>query len=308
MGYLYVLAAAVLWGMIGPVSRVALEDGVAPMEIAFWRALIAGACFGVHALAIGRTRLRRRDLPVAVGFGLAGVALLFAAYFQAVRSGGAALASVLLYTAPAWVAVVSALFLRERMTRRTLLAVVLAIAGVAGIALAGGGGTVHLTPAALFWGLLSGWAYALYYLVGERAFARYHAATFFLYALPVGALALLPFVRFGPKTAVDWAVLLFLAVVPTYGSYLLYSAGLRRIDATRASTAATIEPVVAAVAAWVMWRERMGIGGYAFAALVIVAVVVMVTGPSSPRPPSPELQEDGNGDVDGGRDAVHQPS
>ncbi|HYH82999.1 MAG TPA: EamA family transporter [Longimicrobium sp.] len=298
MGYLYVLAAAVLWGLLGPVSRFAMRDGVDPLEIAFWRALIAGACFGVHAVAIGRTRMERRDLPAAVGFGLVGVALFFAAYFNAVRSGGAALASVLLYTAPVWVALLSAVFLRERMNRRTLLAVTLAIAGVAGIALAGGG-SVRLTPAALSWGLLSGWAYATYYLVGKRYFTRYHAATFFLYALPVGALALLPFVRFGHKTATAWAVLVFLAVVPTYGSFLLYGAGLRTVDATRASTVATLEPVVAAVAAFAVWGERMGAGGYLFALLVVAAVVLMVTGertdPSSPGPFSRTAGEGENG-------------
>ncbi|HET7462967.1 MAG TPA: DMT family transporter [Longimicrobium sp.] len=288
MGYLYVLAAAVLWGMLGPVSRLALRDGVEPLEIAFWRALIAGACFGVHAAAIGQTRLRRRDLPVALGFGVAGVALLFAAYFHAVQSGGAALAAVLLYTAPVWVALFSAAFLREHMPPRKLLSVALAIAGVVGIALAGGGGTVRLTAPALFWGLLSGLVYALYYLVGKRAFERYHAATFFLYALPVGALGLFPFVRFGQKTPADWAVLVFLAVVPTYGSYLLYSAGLRRIEATRAATVATFEPVVAAVGAWLMWGERMGAGGYLFAALVVLAVILMVTGAphASTEPPA----------------------
>jgi len=276
--YVYVLAAAVLWGMLGPVSRLVLRHGILPLEIAFWRAAVAAACFGIHALAIRRTRLERRDLPIAVAFGVFGVALFFGAYLRAVNAGGAALAAVLLYTAPAWVALLSALLLRERMTRRTLLALVLASAGVAGIALAGGGGTVRLTAAALGWGLLSGWAYALYYLVGKRAFQRYHAATFFLYALPVGALALLPFVRFGHKSAADWAVLLFIAIVPTYGSYLLYSIGLKKVDATRASTVATVEPVVAAIAAWAMWNERMGIGGYLFAILVVAAVVLMVTG------------------------------
>jgi len=290
VGYLYVLAAAVLWGLLGPVSRFALRDGVDPLEIAFWRALLASVCFGAHAVAIGRTRMARRDLPAAAGFGVVGVALFFASYFHAVQSGGAALASVLLYTAPVWVALLSALFLHERMNGRTLLAVSLAIAGVAGIALAGGGGSIRLGPAALFWGLLSGWAYATFYIVGKRYFVRYHPATFFMYALPVGALCLLPFVRFGHKTAAAWAVLVFLAVVPTYGSFLLYSAGLRTISATRASTVATLEPVVAAIAAFLVWRERMGVGGYLFALLVVLGVGVMVTGDET-ETPSPTTGE-----------------
>jgi DME family drug/metabolite transporter len=152
------------------------------------------------------------------------------------------------------------------------------VAGVAGIALTSGGGSVRLTATALFWGLVSGWAYATYYLFGKRYFDRYPAATLFLYALPVGALSLLPFVRFAPKSPLDWGVLVALAIGPTYISYLLYGAGLRRVEATRAATVATVEPVVAAVAAYAMWDERLGVVGYMFAALVVVAVILMVLG------------------------------
>ena len=278
MGYLPVLLAAVLWGLIGPASRFALEEGVEPLEIAFWRAVIAAGCFGAHAVLAGRTRLARRDVPAVVGFGVVGVSLLYAAVFLAVRHGGSALSSVLLYTAPVWVAVFSALFLHERMTARKAVAVGLAMAGVVGIALTSGGGSVRLTAPALFWGLVSGGAYALYYLFGKPFYARYSPVTLFLYALPVGAIGLLPLVSFREKTATAWAAIVFLAVVPTYLSYLLYSAGLQRVEATRAATVATLEPVVAAVSAYLMWGERMSPAGYAFAALVLGAVLLMVSG------------------------------
>ena len=277
MGYVYILLAAVLWGLLGPVSRLALRDGIEPLEVAFWRATLATALFAAHCLARRQTRVARRDLPAVLGFGVVGVALFYLSYFQAVQQGGAALAAVLLYTAPVWVAVLSALFLHERLGARKALAIAVALAGVAGIALSGGG-SVRLTPAALGWGLASGWAYAIYYLFGKKYFGRYSAATLFLYALPVGALLLLPLVRFGPKTAETWAVLAFIAVVPTYGSYLLYSAGLQRVEATRAATVANLEPVVATVAAYLMWGERLGTAGYLSAALVIAGVVMMVTG------------------------------
>lgn len=276
MGYVYVFLAAVLWGALGPVSRLAFREGVEPLEVAFWRALLAGVLFGAHAAARGRVRVEGRDLPAVVGFGLVGVALFYWAYMRAVDEGGAALAAVLLYTAPVWVAMLAALFLGERLGARKMGAVGLAFAGVVGIALSSGGG-VRVTTGALFWGLLSGWAYALYYLFGKRYFHRYHAATLFLYALPVGALALFPFVEFAEKTSLAWAALLFLAAVPTYGSYLLYSAGLRRIEATRAATVATVEPVVAAVAAYLAWGERWSPAGYLYAGLVLAGVLLMVS-------------------------------
>ena len=83
--------------------------------------------------------------------------------------------------------------------------------------------------------------------------------------------------RFAPKSAAEWSVLLFLAVVPTYGAYLLYSFGLARIEATRAATVATLEPVAAAALAYVVWGEALRGIGYAGAALVLAGVLVVAT-------------------------------
>lgn len=285
MGYVYLLLAAALWGLLGPVSRFALRDGLDPLEVAFWRATLATALFAAHALLRRETRIAPRDLPAVLAFGLVGVALFYLSYFRAVQQGGAALAAVLLYTAPVWVALLSAAFLGERLGARKAGAIALALAGVAGIAL-GGGGESRLTAGALAWGLASGWAYAVYYLFGKKYFARYHAVTLFLYALPVGALLLLPLVEFGPKTGSTWAVLAFVAAVPTYGAYLLYSAGLKRVEATRAATVATLEPVVATAVAFAVWDERLGLPGLLSAALVLAGVVLMVTtgGDGAPAP------------------------
>jgi drug/metabolite transporter, DME family len=286
MGYLFVAVAAALWGLMGPVTRIALREGMGPVEVAFWRALLAGGLFAVHAAVIGKVRLERRDLPSVVAFGVLGVAGLMASFSRSVEAGGAALAAILLYTAPGWVALLSALFLGERLTRRALLALAIATAGVAGIALSSGGG-MRITPAALGWGLLSGFAYALYYLFGKRYFARYATATLFLYALPVGAVAMLPLAGFRHKTPTAWAALAFVSVVPTYLAYVFYSAGLRRVQATRAATVATVEPVVAAIAAYLMWNERLPPAAYAWAVVVLAGVLLIAApdGKTADEPP-----------------------
>jgi DME family drug/metabolite transporter len=276
MGYVWIALAAALWGTLGPTARVALGDGVEPLELGFWRALFGGALFATHALARGRMRVARRDLPALGAFALLGVAVFYVAYFRAVRAGGAALAAILLYTAPAWVALASALWLGERVTARTLAALALTLGGVALVALGAGGdgGAVRVGGAALAWGLIAGVAYAGYYLFGKRWLAPYDTATVLAWALPAGALALLPAVRFAPKTAAAWGALAFIAVVPTYLAYLVYGLGLRRLPATRAATVATLEPVVAAVLAYLVWGEALRPVGYAGAALVLAGVLV----------------------------------
>lgn len=272
-GYLFILGAAVLWATIGPAARFSLDAGMDPLELGFWRALLAGVLFGIHAAARGRFRIARADVPAVVAFALVSVTLFYTAYFEAVRAGGAALAAVLLYTAPVWVVFASALWLGERLTLRKLVAVGIILAGVLLVGLGSGSG-LAFSPAALVWGLLSGLAYATYYLFGKRYFGPYDPATLFLYAMPLGALFLIPWVEWSPKRPLDLAVILWLSVVPTYLAYLLYSIGIQRVEAGRAATVATLEPVVAAGLAWLFWQEVLGWWGYMGAIFVIAGVLV----------------------------------
>jgi DME family drug/metabolite transporter len=276
-GYLLIALAALLWGTLGIASRQILQSGVEPLELSFWRATIGGSLFALQALRLRNTRVHRRDFPALAAFAVVGVSLFYLSYLLAVRAGGAALAAILLYTAPAWVAVASALWLHEPMTARKLTALALTLLGVALVAVGTGGGAsgLHIGTSALVWGLVSGLAYASYYLFGKRYFTRYSTATLFMYALPLGALLLLPAVHFAPKSAATWAWIGFVGVVPTFLALQVYSAGLRRVTATNAVTVATLEPVVAAVLAYLVWDEALGSLGYLGAALVLSGVLVM---------------------------------
>jgi DME family drug/metabolite transporter len=64
-------------------------------------------------------------------------------------------------------------------------------------------------------------------------------------------------------------------VVPTFLALQVYGAGLRRVTATNAVTVATLEPVVAAGLAYLVWGEALGLLGYCGAALVLAGVLVM---------------------------------
>lgn len=282
-GALLVASAAVLWALTGLFSRALLDAGTAPLEIAFWRALLAGAAFMLHAAAVGRLALRSwADLGRLTLFALLAVTLFYASLVLAIESGGISLAFVLLYTAPAFVTLLAWPLLGERITALKLLLVVVALAGVALVAFAGGdgGGGVRVTPTSIGWGLAAGLTYASYYLFGKWVLARYAPVTIFAVVLPIGALGLLPFVDFGPKDAVAWLLLLGLALTSTYLAYLAYYSGLRSLEASRAVLVATIEPVVAAALAAALYGERLGLLGVGGAALILVAAAAASLGRS----------------------------
>ena len=281
-GYGFIVAAASCWAFIGIFSSIAFAQGLEPMEVAFWRALFAWFCFGTQALILGQTRLERRDIPLLGFFGVFGIFLFYVSYQYAVKTGGAALAVVLLYTAPAWVVVCSFFIFRERLSGYKILAVVLVIAGVYMISRSGGGKAADdvssLGLLALVSGLVAGLCYSLYYTVGKYFSGRYSSANLFLYVLPVGIVCMLPLVEFAPKNVVAWSSLIAVSTVSTYLANYCYYQGVKYLEAGRASIVATLEPVVATAAAYVILGESLSLLGYLGAAVIITAVIITIAG------------------------------
>lgn len=276
-GVLFILIAATLWGGLGPVAKIAFAEGMTPLAVAFWRALLGWAFFIIHAGVRRTVAVAPRDIPRIVVFAVVSVAGFYGSYQLAVQYGGAARAAVLLYTAPAWVAVLAAIVLRERLTGRTVVSVVLAIAGVAMISLSGAG-TGRLSGAApwigIVFGLIAGFTYALYYIVGRRLLERYSSITLFSWILIIGAAALAPFVSVRVPSVRAAGALLFIGFGATYLAYTAYALGLLRLQSSQAAVIATAEPVVAAFVAYLFWGEYLGPVGYAGAVLVITGVVI----------------------------------
>ena len=284
-GFAYVLAAAFMWGVIGIFSKEILAEGITPLEIAFWRAALAWVMFTAHATARNQLRVRRTDLPVLFAFGFICVTLFYAAYQLAIRDVGMALAAVLLYTAPAWVAFLSRLVLGEPLTPVKTICVAMTVIGVGLISLGPqimGQSDLKLNLFGLGAGLVSGLTYALYYIFGKKYLHRYATPTIFVYALPFGALLLLPFVDFQHKTPYAWVMLAAMSAVTAYGAFSAYYAGLRRMEATRAAVVATFEPVVAAVFAFFLFGERFTLPGYVGSVLIIAAVFLVVLSSGKP--------------------------
>lgn len=282
-GFFYVLAAALMWGVIGIFAKEVLAEGVDALEIAFWRAALAWVMFLVHAAVKRQLAVTRHDLPLLFSFGIVCVTLFYGSYQLAIRDVGMALSAVLLYTAPAWVAFLSWLVLKEQMTPTKTACVLMTIAGVTCISLGpklASGGTITLNLFGLVAGLVAGFTYALYYILGKKYLYKYHTPTIFVYAMPFGAALLMPFIDFQPKSAYAWTMLTSMAAVTSYGAFTAYYAGLRRLEATHASIIATFEPVVAAVLAYAMFGETFSLLGYVGSSLIIAAVILVVLGGS----------------------------
>lgn len=268
------MGAALCWSLLGIWGRQAQNEGVSPVDVGFWRAALSGALFLAHALVAKAPLPRGRDLALTAAFGLVGVSLFYSSYQIAVRFGGASLAAVLLYTAPAFVALMSWTLLKQPRRAIEVMAVAASITGIALISLGGGQG-VNVTALSVAAGLTAGASYATYYLFGQHFFQRYDPTAIFAVMMPVGALGLFPFTSSPPGTPSAWLNIAGLAVVCTYLAYLLHGAGLKYLVPTRASVIASVEPVTAALLAAMLFGERLTAIALVGAAAVVIAAIAL---------------------------------
>ena len=268
LAVLAVLLAAACWGALG-TSYALIQDWrpVPPMTIVAVRALSAGALLLLFVMRDPPRRQVLRALFTAdtaaftLFAGLISTAAFYVTLIYAFQRAGVAVATVLLYLAPALVALAARVVFGERVGRAQWLALALALAGVAGVSGAlSGARPVSASGAAL--GLLSAVGYASYSIVGRRLLRVADPTTVVAAVLSVGGLALLAL-----KTLVDgrgwpdWPTVAVLIVVNGVGTtllpMLLYTWGLARLGPGRASLLATAEPAIAVILAYVVLGETL---------------------------------------------------
>ena len=130
-GYLCILMAGILWGTIGLFVRLLNDLGADSSVTAFIRifmgSLIMFAVLIVMSLVRGENmfRLTKAGLIQCIILGFFTQAMFNACYSRSINSVGVATGSVLLYTAPIFVCVMSALIFKEKITSRKAIALIM---------------------------------------------------------------------------------------------------------------------------------------------------------------------------------------
>jgi drug/metabolite transporter, DME family len=286
LGAALVLGAASFWATFGIFAKHLYAAGFEPLELASVRATVGFAGFALYLLPRLLTRpaslrIGPRGLGFFAAYGIFGYALFTLVFFASLERSSVSIAVALLYTAPAFVVLMSAVVWRERVGHVRLIALALVLVGVLLVTGAAGAllsGTAGLPPAALAFGVGAGATYALYTMFSKVATERYGPAASLFWSFAFASLALAlaappwqPILR-APEHVV---ALLALGIVPTLIPYALYLRGLRELRASTAAMLASVEPVVAALFAALLLHERLGVLQAVGMALVVAAAILL---------------------------------
>ena len=294
-GLAAIAAAAALWAIAAIVASDLFDAGVVPLELAQARAVIAAGGFLLLNLSTrerGRSLSPRRAFVLTVALGLA-IALVNGTYYLAIERLSVAVAVVLQYTAPIVVVGWTVAVERRTPSPQVLAALLAAVAGVILVVELPLGGVGDLDGAGILLGLASAVLFASYSLLSEQLGAAYGALGAMARAFAVAAgFWVLYQIPFGwPAELFERGNLpgvLFVGLAGTLGPFLLYVWGIRRVRAERATIAATLEPVLAALFAWMLLAQSLGPLQVAGGILVCLAVVLLQARRRTPvRAPEP---------------------
>lgn len=280
---LLVLAAGSMWGCMGLLVRPLNEIGLVAMDICFLRGLVTFVVMLAGLLVFNRDalRIRFKDIWCFIGTGALSVSFFNFCYFKTITLTSLSVAAVLLYTAPAFVMVMSFFLFKESMTKIKMLALLVAFAGcvlVSGM----GTGEGELTGMGILVGLGAGFGYALYSIFGRYALQRgYSSITITFYTFLFATLATVFLVDVPSITNIVGTHLrigvygVFMILFVTLFPYLCYTKGLSGMENGTASVIASIEPVVATVLGILIYKEEMDFITFMGISLVLVSIVLL---------------------------------
>lgn len=277
---LYVAIGATLWGIIGIFTRFLYNSGLSAMQITFTRCLVTLIVMFLVILIIDRKlfKIDPKDIWMFIGTGLFSIVFFNVMYFTTQQMVSLSTASVLLYTAPCFVMLMSMVLFKEKLTRMKMLALILAFIGcifTTGL----GFGDMNI---GILYGILAGFGYALYSIFGKYALKKYGLLTILFYTFLIATLCLLPFcdLPYVMDTCSDSEILLNiigLGIISTILPYYFYTQGLKGMDAGKASIIAFIEPMVATILSLII-GDPFGIMNVIGIALILGSVILLSKG------------------------------
>lgn len=287
LGLLLVVLATACWSTSGIFINLIIKNSqITPIGLAFWRDIGAFVCLLI-GLAIFRRDLLHvnpKDLPWLLVMGAFSIGLFHVLWNISVTTIGASVSTVIQSNAPIFVTVMAWLIWKEPLTARKIVAIALAVVGTVLISRLDNFGQSDITVLGILIALAAALGYGSFSLFGKKLSAAYSSWTILVYVFGMASVVLFPF-QFtssspwveAPTVQLNYAGLVLLT---TLLGFSIYTAALRRLQASVAAITANTEVPFAAILAYLFLGERLD-GWQIMGAVLIVTAVILISLPSA---------------------------
>lgn len=289
-GYIYGAVAAATYGM-NPLFALPLYSvGMDPDSVLFIRYLLAIAILGIMIKARGRNfKIETGEIAP-----LAAVGVLFAissiSLFSSYNHMDAGIASTLLFVYPIIVALIMAIFFKERISLQTAVCMGISLVGIALLYRGSDGSTLSWTGTLLVF--TSALSYSVYIvMINKSRLKGMPTVKLNFYMLIFGWIILAARVLLKGELNTPpaeqwymWGCMLALALLPTAISLICTTKAVQYVGSTPTAILGVLEPVTAVFFGVTLFSESLNLRNWIGLVLIIAAVTVVVAGSDTKKP------------------------
>lgn len=274
------VTAMILWASSFIALKISYQ-GYHPMIVILGRMVIGSLCFLPFYQQLRQTTLRKEDLKYLLFMAACEPCIYFIFEAKALELTSASQAGLITAMLPLMVALGATVFLKEKISRQTLIGFAIAVFGACWLSLAGEESTAAPNPLlGNFLEFMAMVAATGYILSLKHLSARY--TPLFLTAVQswIGALFFSLFLLH-PDISLprEWHTAPALAVIylgsfVTLGAYLCYNYGVSKIPASQASAYVNLIPVFVLIMGFIILGERLNLSQWGAAAMVLAGVYI----------------------------------
>ena len=268
IGHLACFGAYCIFGLnIIACKNISNAHVMTPMDLFCLRAIGATALFWLLSLFMPKEKVEKKDLPKIFVASMLGLFLTQISFLKAITMTTSIDTSIANTCTPILTMIVAAIALKEPITFKKVLGILLSLSGVLFLiynSVGLGGGASETKPLGIVLVVVNGLTFALYLGIFRPLISKYNVVTFmkwmFLFSMLVG----LPFnarhlvqVPFGQmESKVLWQVA-FVVVFATFVAYFLIPVGQKRIRPTLVSMYNYVQPTIATIISIVIGLDHL---------------------------------------------------
>lgn len=283
-GTLMTLFAGIAWGMSGACGQYLMAHGMSVLSLTDLRLIISGVCLLAMSYVFTRGQLvaffkEKKNYAKITLFAFIGLFMNQFTYLEAIHLSNAGTATVLQYLCPVIILVYMCLKNRTAPTVSEVMSIVLAILGTFIIATHGQLNQLSVTPLGLFWGIFSGFTYAIYIMLPIKLIQEYGSLTVIGVGMVIAGVILFPM---SGLTTLDItysldiiAALVGIILIGTIISYTMFLKGTSYIGPVKSSLIAAVEPISAVFFAFLIMNEHFFAIDFVGMAMILAAVVLI---------------------------------
>jgi len=264
--YLTIGPPIIFWALAFPFIKIGLKE-LSPTNLTIMRLFIVSIIFLIIYLLKPNkfTKINKKDIIPIFLLGFFGIVIYHLGLNYGELYISASAASLIIATIPVFIVIIAATILKEKITLKIIIGVILSLIGVIIISIAGtANSNIEITYlSGAFTVLIAAVMGAFYTTAGKKLLERYSALSLTIYAFLLGSLGLIPFVNntlfaeVSKLSITGWFVVIFLGIFPTVIGYLLWYVALEIKTSSEIGIYLYAIPVISTIISVIFFNEKI---------------------------------------------------